>query len=138
MERCAESFSALVDYASASNINVLIENHWGFSSIPEWLMGLMNLVDNPRFGTLPDFGNFPDEVDRYDAVEQMMPRALAVSAKCYDFGSDGAETKVDFDRMMGIVLDSGYDGWVGIEYEGENLTEREGIVACKKLLQRYQ
>ena len=138
MERCAESFSALVDYASASNINVLIENHWGFSSIPEWLMGRMSLVDNPRFGTLPDFGNFPEEVDRYDAVEQMMPRALAVSAKCYEFTEDGREARVDFDRMMGIVLDAGYDGWVGIEYEGEQLPEREGIAACKRLLERYQ
>jgi sugar phosphate isomerase/epimerase len=138
LDRCAESFAALVEYADASGINVLIENHWGLSSEPDWLMALMDKVNHPRFGTLPDFGNFPDEIDRYEAVERMMPRALAVSAKCYDFGPDGRETKVDFDRMMKIVLDAGYQGYVGIEFEGENLTEREGIVACKKLLETYQ
>lgn len=136
LDRCAESFAALVEYADASGINVLIENHWGLSSDPSWLMELMQRVPSKRFGTLPDFGNFPDEVDRYDAVERMMPRALAVSAKCYDFGADGNETKVDFPRMIDIVTASGYDGWVGIEYEGERLSEREGIAACKRLLER--
>lgn len=138
LDRCAESFAALVEYADASNINVLIENHWGLSSEPDWLMGLMAKVDHPRFGTLPDFGNFPPEIDRYDAVERMMPRALAVSAKCYDFDDAGNETKIDFDRMMRIVTDANYTGWVGIEYEGERMTEREGIAACKTLLERLQ
>lgn len=138
LERCAESFGALVEYADASGINVMIENHWGLSSDPAWLMPLMEKVNHPRFGTLPDFGNFPDEIDRYDAVRQMMPRALAVSAKCYDFNDRGEDTKIDFARMMGIVLDAGYSGYVGIEFEGERLTEREGIAAGKKLLERYQ
>lgn len=136
LERCAESFAALCEYADANGINVLIENHWGLSSEPEWLMALMGKVNHPRFGTLPDFGNFPETVDRYDAVEKMMPLAKAVSAKCYDFGDDGNETKVDFARMMRIVLDAGYSGWVGIEYEGERLSEDEGIAACKGLLER--
>jgi sugar phosphate isomerase/epimerase len=128
----------LIEYADAAGINVLIENHWGLSSDPDWLMPLIEKVNHPRFGTLPDFGNFPDEIDRYDAVQRMMPRALAVSAKCYDFDDNGDETKVDFARMMGIVLDAGYSGYVGIEYEGERLPEREGIEACKKLLERFQ
>jgi sugar phosphate isomerase/epimerase len=138
LDRCVESFSALVEYADASGINVLIENHWGLSSEPDWLMALMDKVNHPRFGTLPDFGNFPDEIDRYDAVQRMMRRALAVSAKCYDFDDAGSDTKVDFDRMMKVVLDAGYAGYVGIEYEGERLSERDGIVACKKLLERFQ
>jgi sugar phosphate isomerase/epimerase len=138
LDRCAESFAALVEYADASGINVLIENHWGLSSEPDWLMALMDRVNHPRLGTLPDFGNFPDEIDRYDAVRRMMPRAIAVSAKCYDFDDAGAETKIDFDQMIRIVSDAGYNGYVGIEYEGERLPEREGIIACKALLQRYQ
>jgi L-ribulose-5-phosphate 3-epimerase len=138
LDRCAESFAALVEYADAAGINVLIENHWGLSSEPDWLMGLMDRVKHSRFGTLPDFGNFPDEIDRYDAVQRIMPRALAVSAKCYDFDAAGNDTKVDFERMMKIVLDAGYSGYVGIEYEGERLPERDGIIACKTLLERYQ
>jgi sugar phosphate isomerase/epimerase len=138
LDRCAESFPLLVEYADAVGINVLIENHWGPSSDPAWLMALMDRVRHPRFGTLPDFGNFPDTIDCYDAVRRMMPRAIAVSAKCYDFGPDGNETKIDYPRMMGIVLGAGYSGYVGIEYEGERLPEREGILACKALLERLQ
>ena len=133
--RCVESFGALVEYADASGIDVLIENHWGLSSDPNWLMPLIEQVDHARFGTLPDFGNFPDTIDRYDAVRRMMPRAKAVSAKCYDFDANGNETKIDFPRMMQIVGDAGYRGYVGIEYEGERLAEREGILACKALLE---
>ena len=95
----------------------------------------MKKVNHPRFGTLPDFGNFPDTIDRYDAVDAMMPHAKAVSAKCYDFDDHtGDETKIDFERMMDIVAGAGYSGYVGIEYEGERLSERDGILACKKLL----
>ncbi|MHB8514213.1 MAG: sugar phosphate isomerase/epimerase family protein [Dehalococcoidia bacterium] len=138
LDRCAESFSALLEYADASGINVLIENHGGLSSDPDWLVALMRKVGHPRFGTLPDFGNMPDSIDRYDAVRKMMPYAKAVSAKCYDFDAAGDEPKIDFGRMMEIVKAAGYSGYVGIEYEGERLPEREGILACKALLERYQ
>lgn len=138
ISRCAESFAALVAYARPDNLNVIIENHGGLSSDPGSLIAVMKKVDDPLFGTLPDFGNFPAGVDRYDAVRQMMPYAKAVSAKCYDFGDDGGETKIDYARMMKIVLDAGYSGFVGIEYEGGRLSEIDGIKACKRLLERFQ
>ncbi len=138
LERCAESFSALVEYAAAAGINVLLENHGGLSSDADWLVSLVKTVDSPRFGTLPDFGNFPAEADRYEGVRKMMPYAKAVSAKCYDFDPSGDETTIDFARMMRIVDEAGYHGYVGIEYEGERLPEREGILACRSLLERYQ
>jgi sugar phosphate isomerase/epimerase len=135
-DRCAEGLGALLDYAKGTGVDVMIENHGGLSSDPEWLCSLMDLVGSPQLGTLPDFGNFPPETDRYDGVQKLMPHAKAVSAKCYDFGADGNETKIDFARMIGIVKDAGYRGFVGIEYEGERLPEREGILACKALLER--
>lgn len=134
-ERCAEALGLLLDYAKGTGVDVTIENHGGLSSDPAWLMSLMQLVNSPQLGTLPDFGNFPPEIDRYAAVHQLMPRAKAVSAKCYDFSADGNETKIDFRRMMQIVKDAGYQGYVGIEYEGERMPEREGILACKALLE---
>ena len=138
LDRCAESFPLLIEYADAAGINVLIENHWGPSSDPAWLMTLMDRIPHRRFGTLPDFGNFPATVDAYSAVQQMMPRALAVSAKSHDFGADGNETKIDYPRMLDIVTRAGYRGYVGIEFEGERLSERDGIVACRTLLARLQ
>jgi len=135
-ERAAEGFRALLDYAKGTDLRILIENHGGLSSNPDWLVSFIELVGDPRLGTLPDFGNFPAEVDRYDAVAKLMPHAGAVSAKCYDFDADGNETTIDFARMMDIVKASGYRGYVGIEYEGERLPEREEILAAKALLER--
>ena len=135
-ERAAEGLQHLLDYAGDAELSVLLENHGGLSSDPAWLRSLVELVNHPRLGTLPDFGNFPDDVDRYDAVAHLMPFAKAVSAKCYDFGPDGEETTIDFSRMMDIVKGAGYGGYVGIEFEGERLQEREGILAAKALLER--
>ena len=136
LERNAESCRALVEYASGAGIDVLVENHFGLSMDAAWVVELVRLVDSPRFGTLPDFGNLPPDADRYEAVRAMMPHAKAVSAKCYDFDDAGNETSIDFARMMSIVTEAGYAGFVGIEYEGRRLPERDGIIACKRLLER--
>lgn len=133
---CAESFNNICGYAAPANINVIIENHGGISSDPDVVVRLMKKVNLPNFGTLPDFGNFPKEVDRYEAVKKLMPYAKGVSFKCYDFSPAGDETMMDVPKMMNIVTEAGYNGWVGIEYEGNRLSEFEGIAAAKRLLDR--
>jgi len=65
-----------------------------------------------------------------------MPYAKGVSAKSYSFDEEGYETRVDYPRIMDIVLDSGYEGFVGVEYEGSELSEEEGILATKELLEK--
>ena len=138
VKRCAGSYSELMEYADQCKMEVTIENHGGFSSIPEKLVAVMKQVNHPLFGTLPDFGNFPPEIDKYDALRKLMPYALAVSAKCYDFGANGQHASFDLDRMMEIVLAAGYDGFVGIEYEGRKNTPYEGVRYCKALLEKHQ
>lgn len=137
VDRAAESFSDLLDYSEDSGLNIIIENHGGISSLPDKMISLMKKVDNPRFGTLPDFGNFT-EVDNYEGVRALMPYAKAVSAKCYDFEPDGSHRHFDLDRMVEIVLAAGYHGYVGIEFEGQRQDEWEGVRACKKILERHQ
>lgn len=117
---------------------VLIENHGGISSQPDVVARLMKMVNLPNFGTLPDFGNFPKEMNKYDAVEKLMPFAKGVSFKCWDFGPNGKETNLDMDRMMSIVSKSSYRGWVGIEYEGERMSEFTGIAAARRFLEAYE
>ena len=137
MRECvAEGLGHLLDYADGTGVDILIENHGGLSSDADWLVSLIELVGSPRLATLPDFGNFPPEADRYEGVAKMMPHAKAVSAKCHDFGPDGQETTIDFARMLEIVRSAGYQGFVGIEFEGERLSEREGILAAKTLLEQ--
>ena len=125
----------LSELAKPLGLNVIVENHGGLSSHGDWLAGVMRAVGMPNCGTLPDFGNFY-EYDRYQGVRDLMAFAKAVSAKSYDFDAKGDETKIDYPRMLGIVRDAGYSGWIGIEYEGGRLSEPDGIKATKELLVR--
>jgi sugar phosphate isomerase/epimerase len=128
----------LTEFAAERAINVIVENHGGISSNGEWLASVMRAVDHPRCGTLPDFGNFRisegEEYDRYKGVAELMPFAKGVSAKSNEFDENGNERHTDYVRMMRIVLDAGYRGYVGIEYEGE-ISEPDGIRATKALLE---
>ena len=131
----SDGLRRLSEYAKPLNMNVIVENHGGLSSNGKWLSETIRMTGLANCGTLPDFGNFY-EYDRYQGVTDMMPLAKAVSAKSYDFDAEGNETKIDFMKMMKIVLDANYHGWVGIEYEGSKLSEDEGILATKKLLEK--
>lgn len=142
MKRAADGLRRLTELGAERGLNTIVENHGGLSSNGAWLAGVMRLVDHPRCGTLPDFGNFRiagDEwYDRYRGVEELMPFAKAVSAKSHAFDADGNETRTDYARMLRIVVGAGYRGFVGIEYEGNDPDERAGIRATKKLLERVR
>ena len=147
-EAAVDGLSQLSDYAAKQGINVLVENHGGYSSNGMWLADVMTRVGKPNCGTLPDFGNFcqtegygsvndencKDAYDIYKGVSELMPFAKAVSAKSYDFDENGNQPKIDFVKMLKIIKDAGYSGFIGVEYEGSNLGEEEGIIATKKLL----
>ncbi len=162
---CVDGLRRLSEKAAEQQLNVLVENHGGLSSNGAWLAGVMKMVDLPNCGTLPDYGNFyvakkrqnmkkweqdlalyDDPIytvddtgiayDRYRGVEELMPFAKGVSAKSHDFDEEGNEVHTDFLRMMKLVKDSGYTGHIGVEYEGQGLSEDEGIRATKRLLER--
>ena len=136
----ADGLKRLSTFAQKHDINVIVENHGGLSSNGQWLAQVIRKVNMNNCGTLPDFGNFRvskgENYDRYIGVAALMPFAKAVSAKSRDFDKDGNETNTDFQKMMQIVQDSGYQGWVGVEYEGKKLDEYEGIKATKALLEK--
>ena len=138
----ADGLRSLTEYGDTQGINVVVENHGGLSSNGAWLSSVIKKVDHTRCGTLPDFGNFRlkdnEWYDRYKGVTELMPFAKAVSAKSLEFDQDGNETKTDYRRMMKIVLDAGYKGWVGIEYGGSKLSEHDGIKATKALLEKVR
>jgi sugar phosphate isomerase/epimerase len=141
-KRAAESLVNLADFGEPYGINIIVENHGGPSSNGAWLAGVMAAADHPRVGTLPDFGNFRIQggewYDRYKGVSELMPYAKAVSAKSHEFGADGNETGTDYRKMLAIVLEAGYHGHVGIEYEGSKHTEDQGIRLTRDLLLRLQ
>jgi sugar phosphate isomerase/epimerase len=144
-----DGLTQLATYAKDKNINIIVENHGGPSSNAQLLAEVIEKVGMDNCGTLPDFGNFcikrkagdyyesncVEEYDRYKGMKELMPYAKGVSAKSYNFDEDGKETTIDFARMIKIIKDSGYTGFIDVEYEGNELSEEEGIVATKKLLE---
>ncbi len=143
------SLNSLCEYSP--NLNITVENHGGFSSNGKYLADVMKSITLDNCGTLPDFGNFcingspnPENLekncsvwyDRYKGVNDLMPFAKALSAKSYDFLDNGDEKYIDYYKMMNIVNNHPYEGYIGIEYEGNRLSEDEGILATKKLLEK--
>ncbi|MBO6514800.1 MAG: sugar phosphate isomerase/epimerase [Phycisphaerales bacterium] len=147
-QRAADGLRKLSEYAEPHAINVIVENHGGLSSNGQWLAGVMKQVDHPMCGTLPDFGNFcmdwsradqPDAwYDRYQGTKELMPFAKAVSAKSHEFDELGNETKTDYRKILKIVTDAGYTGWIGVEYEGSKHPPRQGCQLTKALLERVR
>ena len=143
-----DGLKKLSEYAATKNINVLVENHGWMSSNAPLVMQAISGVNMPNCGTLPDFGNWcikrakgerwgeciEEYPDYYEGIKLMMPAAKAVSAKAYDFDAEGNQPKIDYVKMLQIVKDAGYNGYIGIEYEGSNLSEKEGIIATRNLL----
>lgn len=134
-KQVADGLHTLSLFAKGFGINVIVENHGGLSSDGAWLSSVIKSVALSNCGTLPDFGNF-GKYDRYQGIKDLMPYAKGVSAKSHAFDKDGNETKTDFLKAMQIVAQSNYKGYVGVEYEGSGLSENEGIIATKKLLER--
>ena len=135
-----KSLGTLCEYGEKEGINIIVENHGGYSSDPAWLINVIQQVGRKNCGILPDFGNFtlslwpPIFYDRYKGMEELMPYAKGVSAKSHDFNSEGQEKKTDFKRILQIVKNAGFAGYVGIEYEGYKLSPEAGIKATKHLL----
>lgn len=154
-KNASESLAALGEFSVDYDINVIVENHGGYSSDAKWLVEVIKNAGSKNVGTLPDFGNFcirstpkdlsdwgattsgcAVEYDRYLGVEELLPYAMSVSAKSNDFDSDGNCIETDFSRMLEIIKNSDYKGYISIEYEGSNYTEEEGIRLTKSLLER--
>ena len=139
LDRTADGLRRVCELGDTFGLNVVVEPHGGLSSNGAWLAALMDLVDHPRVGTLPDFGNYGDRgagwsYDIYLGTEQSMPYAKGVSAKTFGFGVDGEENTMDFRRLMRIVQDSGFTGFVGAEWEGNAIDEDTGVALTRDLL----
>ncbi len=145
MKAAVDGLIRLGEYGEKVGINIIVENHGGFSSDGQWLSGIMKRVAKKNVDTLPDFGNFClkrennaciQEYDRYKGTKELMPYAKGVSAKSYDFNESGDCIETDYNKMLNIVKKSGFNGYIGIEYEGDKLSEEEGIMKTKALLEK--
>ncbi len=152
MKLAADGLHRLCVDGDKRGLFVVVENHGGLSSNGLWLTGVMKAADHARVGILPDFGNFyTDRVkgelyNPYKGVREFMPWVKkGMSAKAYDWDTgagkfytedrrEGREITLDFERLINIVVKAGYNGYIGIEYEGDKHTEIEGIKRTKQAL----
>jgi sugar phosphate isomerase/epimerase len=160
------SLGRLIEYGSKSHVDVIVENHIGISCNAAWLAGVMKQVNSSHCGTLADFGNFCvnrtkpeaqtidaymktkclEEYDRYKGISELMPYAKGVHAKTHLFDADGNDKETDFSKMFRIIKESGFNGWVSVEYEGgvikmykkddQYLDDYAGVLATKKLIEK--
>lgn len=143
VQRAADGLHRLSEYAATLGLNVIVENHGGLSSNGQWLGAVMREVNLPNCGTLPDFGNFriseTERYNNYQGVQELMPFAKGVSAKSYGFDANGNESSLDYERLLRIVLDAGYRGYIGVEWEGrEPQSQVEGVRLTQALLERLR
>ena len=136
-----DGLQELAEYAKEAEINIIVENHGGLSSNGKWLSEIMNMAKDPSIGTLPDFGNFKinenDWYDRYQGVDELMPYAKAVSAKVNSFDENGEDLDIDYTKMLKVVKDSNYSGYISVEQQAsyeDNIDPIEAINLTKELL----
>lgn len=138
----ADTLVKLSNYGKQADISIMVENHGGLSSNGKWLAGVMKKVNRDNVGTLPDFGNINvsdnEQYDRYLLIEELMPYAKGVSAKTLAFDKKGEESNMDMNKMMQIVKDADFKGYVGIEFGGklEKISNKDGVASTKKLLEK--
>lgn len=136
LEACGRNFAALAGRARPCRIRILMENHWGLSSDPERMLQVRQFSGN-AFDFLPDFGNWPPHIERYSALARLMPHAHAVHAKAGDIDARGRHPAFDLGRCVQIAKAAGYDGFLGVEYEGkgdENTNVKRAIRELKKYI----
>jgi sugar phosphate isomerase/epimerase len=118
-----ESYQPLLEYARPAGIKILIENHGGVSNDADWIVGLLKKVNDPLFGTYPDWRHATVEFDNLDYLEKTLPFAGGMSYRNQPTDELSA-------KMIGLCRQRGFHGWYGIESGG-----REAIHKAIRLLQ---
>jgi sugar phosphate isomerase/epimerase len=130
-------------YAASKGLDLLIENHNGYSSDPEWMTSLMKGVNLKNVGILGDFTNWtlernPDTFypDPYRGFEILAPYIRAISAKSESFDKNGEETTTDFKRMFSILKSAPNFIYAGVEFSGNGISRNQGSVNTRKLIEK--
>lgn len=133
-KQAIDGLQQLCDLLKPIGVDAIVENHGGWSSKGNWVKEVMQAVKRYNCGTLPDFGNFR-KYDKYQGVKDMLPWARAVCAKVHKITPEGEAAGTDFHRMLTIMKESGFRGYLGIEFEGGS-EPVAGILGTKKLIER--
>lgn len=120
--------------AARGRVVVAVENHPGLLGRPEVLRHLLDAV--PGLRLLLDVGNFDAGVELVPAMQSLLDRTVAVSAKFRetDIGQTGDGAPIDYPQVARLLVGRGFTGWVGVEWEGVSVPEHEGVTQAIAIL----
>ncbi|MEA3291937.1 MAG: TIM barrel protein [Pseudomonadota bacterium] len=136
IDRAINALQVITPRAEELGVRMGIENHWGISTRPAWILRVVNAIDSPFLGACPDFGNFPRSIEPYAGLAKLLPKAVHVQAKSWRFDAEGEETTLDYARCLALVREYGYAGPITVEYEG-NGDDLADCLRTKNLIERH-
>lgn len=138
-----EGVKELGKYAASKGLDLLVENHNGYSSDPEWLIALMKGVNLKNVGVLGDFTNWtlernPDIFypNPHKGFQLLAPYILAISAKSGSFIKKGEETIIDFKKMFSILENASDFTFAGVDFFGNEISRNQGAVKTRELIEK--
>lgn len=135
LERVIEGFRFLEPFARQHGVKMALENHGGVTLNPDQVVHIAQAVNSEYFGICPDFGHLlPD--DKVEAMIKFAPYVKHVHAKTHAFQADGEEVDIPFGPILNVLQTTGYDGYVSIEYEGDDRHD-EGVQQTKQLIHKH-
>lgn len=130
---CVDGIQQCLKKAEECGVLLALENHWGLGSTPEGMIRIQDTVNSPWLGLLMDTGNFLE--DPYDKLKMVAPRASFVQAKTYYGGGEWYLLDLDYDRIVKILKDVNYHGYISIEFEGKE-DAKSGVRKSVELLRK--
>ena len=133
LEDSASALKQLSDNAAKRNVTIIIEPSPGSKSqYGKFLAELSKKLNHPNCTLMPDFGKLKNNV--YEGTQAMLPYSQSISAKMHSFDDKGLQPDFDYDKLAKMIVDSGYNGYIAIEWEGKKLKPIEGVKASQKLI----
>jgi sugar phosphate isomerase/epimerase len=127
-EWCLDAIREACAHAATRGVILALENHGGIVTTADQLLSIVKEIDSEWFGVTWDSGNFRS-ADAYAELKAIAPYAVTAQVKV-EIGSPSGKQPADWTRVIGILRDSGYRGWVALEYE----EEEDAKVAVPRLL----
>ena len=114
-EWVVETLGMSAMYAATEGVILGLENHGGITARADTIKKIVTKVNSPWVGVNVDTGNF--ESDAYSQLTTIIPYAVNVQVKTEIRVEKGKNEPSDWDRVAKMLVESGYKGYLALEYE---------------------
>jgi len=109
-----DALKECADYGESKGVIVALENHGGITANAEGTVSLITAVDSKWLGANLDTGNYRQ--DPYESIAKTAPYAVTCHTKV-EVPSGHRNPELDAEKLVQILEDVGYKGYLSIEYE---------------------